>query len=273
MDYSTGNINFIGSVYISGDVKSGFTVKAQDDVEIDGIVEDAVIEAGGKVLLKSGFVGSGEGKITAEGKVIVKFCENEVIISGDDVIIGDFVMHSTINTKGSLVVTENKGLIVGGDIFALKGVEAKIIGNQNFTQTQIYVGIDKEINEKITEKRSTLLKNNENKTEIDKAILLLMKRKLLKKKLSKDKKDLLKKLEEVKEKLNKDEIQINLEIKELYNQLEEYKTSLVTVSDVVYPGTSITIFDIKTAVMEAIKDVKYKYSDQGIIVLSRTEET
>jgi uncharacterized protein (DUF342 family) len=42
-------------VFIGGDVKSGFSVKTKNDVEVGGVVEDAVIEAGGNVTLKAGF--------------------------------------------------------------------------------------------------------------------------------------------------------------------------------------------------------------------------
>ena len=51
VDYNTGNIDYVGSIVVKGDVKSGFEVKVEGDVDIWGVVEDAKIEAGGKVLL------------------------------------------------------------------------------------------------------------------------------------------------------------------------------------------------------------------------------
>jgi len=271
VDFSTGNVEYIGSVIVNGDVKSGFSVKAKNDIEVNGTVEDAVIEAGGNVLLKTGFVGRGEGKIIAEGKVMIKFCENENIISGDDIIIGEYLMHSNIQTKGKLIVTEQKGIIVGGEIFAIKGVEANIIGNQNYTPTKIFVGIDKEIKEKISEKKSFLMKNLDSKKEVEKATRMLMRRKLIKKELPKDKKGLFDKLKQAKEKIEKEEKILISEIENSEKELAKFKDSIVKVLGVIYPGTSITIFNKQTEVNEALKNVFYKYTEKEILAVDLSE--
>ena len=271
VDFSTGNIDYIGSVIINGDVKSGFSVKAKNDVEVNGIVEDAIIEAGGNVLLKTGFVGRGEGKIIAEGKVMAKFCENENIISEDDIIIGEYLMHSNIQTKGKLIVTEQKGIIVGGEIFAIKGVEANIIGNQNYALTKIFVGINKEIKEKINEKKSLLMKNLDSEKEVEKATHMLMRRKLIKKELPEDKKELFDKLKQVKEKIEKEKNELISEWKNIEKELEKFKDGIVKVFDVVYPGTSITIFNKQIEVNEALKNVFYKYTEKEILAVDLSD--
>jgi len=271
VDFSTGNVDYIGSVIVNGDVRSGFYVKAKNDIEVNGIVEDAVIEAGGNVLIKTGFVGRGEGKIIAEGKVMIKFCENENIISGDDIIIGEYLMHSNIQTKGKLNVTEQKGIIVGGEIFAIKGVEANIIGNKNYTPTKIFVGINKEIKEKINEKKSFLMKNLDSKKEVEKATHMLMRRKLIKKELPENKKGLFDKLKQVKEKIEKEEKILISEIENSEKELVKFKDSIVKVLGVVYPGTSITIFNKQTEVNEAFKNVFYKYTEKEILAVDLSE--
>ncbi len=271
VDFSTGNIDYIGSVIVNGDVKSGFSVKAKNDIEVNGIVEDAVIEAGGNVLLKTGFVGRGDGKIFAVGKVMIKFCENESIISEDDIIIGEYLMHSNIQTKGKLNVTEQKGKIVGGEIFAIKGVEANIIGNQNYTPTKIFVGINKEIKEKINEKKSLLIKNLDREKEVEKATRMLMRRKLIKKELPEDKKELFDKLKQVKEDIEKERNKLISGIENLEKELVKFKDGIVKVFDVVYPGTSITIFNKQMEVNEALKNVFYKYTEKEILAVDLSE--
>ena len=265
VDFSTGNINYIGSVIISGDVKSGFRVKAKNDIEVNGIVEDAVIEAGGNVLLKGGFVGRGEGKIIAKGNVMIKFCENESIISDGDVTIGEYVMHSNIQTKGKLIVTEQKGLVVGGEIFAIRGVEAKIIGNKNYTPTKIFVGINKEIKEKIDEIKSLLAKNIDDEKEVEKSIYMLMQRKLMKKDLTKSKKAIFDKLNQVKEKIEKEKNELISKIENLEKELEKFKSAVVKIFDVVYPGTSIYIYNKHIEVSDSLKSVFYKYTAKEIL--------
>ena len=52
VDYHTGNIEFKGSVIIMGDVKSDFSVRANGDIQVGGVVEDAQLYADGNILLK-----------------------------------------------------------------------------------------------------------------------------------------------------------------------------------------------------------------------------
>ena len=53
VDYSTGNIKFVGSLAIAGDVKAGFKVNVTGDLQVDGVVEDAEIEVAGNALILS----------------------------------------------------------------------------------------------------------------------------------------------------------------------------------------------------------------------------
>ena len=265
VDFSTGNIDFLGSILIKGDIKSGFKVKAQNDVEVQGIVEDAEIDSGGDVLLKTGFVGKGDGKITAKGKIMAKFCDNQSLSSNDDIIVGEYLMHSNVETKGKVIVTDQTGLIVGGEIYALKGIEAKVIGNQNYAPTKLFVGINIEIKEKIKDCKDQLSMNIENKEEIEKATMLLMKRKLLNKELPPDKKELLDELNNVKGKLDKEEKEIQYEIEKLNEKLVQFKDSVVMIYDVVYPGVSVMIYNKQLEVNEGLKEIVYKYTEKEIL--------
>ncbi|GAI26403.1 unnamed protein product, partial [marine sediment metagenome] len=84
VDYSTGNIKFIGSLIIAKDVKSGFKVNVSGDLEVGGVVEDAEVEAGGNALIKKGFIGRGQGLIKTGGDLTIKFAQNQNIICDGD---------------------------------------------------------------------------------------------------------------------------------------------------------------------------------------------
>ncbi|MDN5337963.1 MAG: uncharacterized protein PWQ20_1033 [Thermotogaceae bacterium] len=49
IDYSTGNINFPGDISIDGNVRDGFTVKAEGNIHINGIIEAATVVAKGDI--------------------------------------------------------------------------------------------------------------------------------------------------------------------------------------------------------------------------------
>ena len=101
VDNSTGNINFIGSVYIRGNVLSGFTVEAGGDVEVFGVVEGATIKAGGNIILRRGMTGNNKGVLIAGGDIIANFIENSTAEAVND-IKAESIMHSNIKCGNRL---------------------------------------------------------------------------------------------------------------------------------------------------------------------------
>ncbi len=88
VDFQTGNIDYVGSLLIKGDVKSGFEVRSENDVQIEGLMEDAKVISGDSVVIKKGLAGKGKGIIEAKGDVILKFCENQTIKAKGNIIVG-----------------------------------------------------------------------------------------------------------------------------------------------------------------------------------------
>ena len=73
----TGNINFLGSVYVGGTVLSGFEIKASGNVEIQGGIQKASVEAEGDIVVRSGIHG---GKVeSTSGSVLAKFIQDAEI--------------------------------------------------------------------------------------------------------------------------------------------------------------------------------------------------
>jgi len=265
VDFATGNIDFSGSIFVNGDVKSGFSIKAKENVQVNGVVEDAVIEAGGEVLLKTGFIGRGEGQITATGEVHAKFCENEAITSESDIHISEYAMHSKIKTKGTLFVVDKTGLIVGGEAFAVKGIEAKVVGNENYTPTALFAGVDSQVDEKLKITTARLAKHIENLKNIDKILHKFSRRQLVKKDLPEDKKNLVEKLIQIKKEQEEERKNAAAEIEKLEEKIREFKKALVKVFGVVYPGTTVTIYNRRIAVNKPLKAVYFRYTVDEVV--------
>lgn len=135
VDYSTGNVNFQGSVRIGGNVLPGFTVKATQDVEIGGVVEGASIEAGGKVSVKGGV--RQHSVITAHGDVTVKFVDSESsITTRANLVVVESGMHSNL-TAGLAIKVGRK--LIGGTAQAGEYVSAEQIGVAGGTHTYLDV--------------------------------------------------------------------------------------------------------------------------------------
>ncbi|MDD4803246.1 MAG: FapA family protein [Syntrophomonas sp.] len=142
VDYSTGNIDFIGSVLIRGNINSGFVVKAQGDIEVGGYVEGAEVEAGGNILIKGGIKSGNKGFVRAGESITARFIENSRVEAGRNVIVKEAIMQSFVSAGDSIKVSDKKATIVGGIVQATQMVEAKVIGSPLATRTIIEVGVN-----------------------------------------------------------------------------------------------------------------------------------
>jgi len=138
-DTRIGNIDFDGSVIITGSVRSGYTIKATDGINVGGCVESAKLIAGGNVEVKGGMQGSGRGMIEAGGSVTIMYVEQGAIVADGSVKV-DVSIHSRIETGGSLHATGRRGAIIGGHAAVAGDVFANYLGAVSNTRTEVVVG-------------------------------------------------------------------------------------------------------------------------------------
>ncbi|MCF6147338.1 MAG: DUF342 domain-containing protein [Candidatus Kuenenia sp.] len=141
VDFSVGNITYKGSVVVKGNVKSGFCLNVDGNLEIGGTVEDAVINTNGNVLIKGGFVGSGKGIINSKGRVMIGFSRNQTIIAEEVKILREAI-DCSIFAKNSVEVKGGRLSITGGQTTAGQIIEVETLGSRSETFTEIEVGID-----------------------------------------------------------------------------------------------------------------------------------
>ena len=141
IDNSTGNIRFIGSVYIRGRVCEGFTVKATENISVGEVIEDAQVSAGGSIKVTGGIKGGASGCVSASEGISSPFIENMKVETEGD-ICTHVLINSDVNCKGKLTVTGGKGCILGG-ICRAREIEASQIGNNVNVPTVVEIsGID-----------------------------------------------------------------------------------------------------------------------------------
>lgn len=141
VDLSVGNIQFIGTVIVRGNVQSGISIEAGGDLEIFGSVEAATLIAGRNIILHRGFQGRNKGRIQGEGNLSARFLENAKVEIKGDIVVGEAIMHCQVSAGKSIVVG-GKGLLVGGLIQAGEEVRARVIGSSFCTATEIEVGVN-----------------------------------------------------------------------------------------------------------------------------------
>lgn len=141
VDNASGNIDFTGDVLIKGDVREGFSVKAEGNITIKGTAEGATIVSASNVIIERGMTGGGKGVIRASGDIRCKFLENCTASARGD-IYADQVMYSELSSGGSLYIAGKKGSVTGGKLIAGKAINANVIGaaNNSCLKTDIEIG-------------------------------------------------------------------------------------------------------------------------------------
>lgn len=171
---STGNISFTGNVIVKGNVLSGFIVEAGGNVEVWGVVEGAVIRAGGNIVLRRGMQGLGKGILESGGDIVARYIENSIIIAKGN-ITSEAIMHSNVKCGNKLELTGKKGLLVGGISRVGKEISAKVIGSYMATVTEVEVGVDPSLKERYKEVREDIRLMEEDLKKADQAIAVLKK--------------------------------------------------------------------------------------------------
>lgn len=161
VDFKTGDIDFVGSVGVSGNVMKNFRVFARDNIEISGdVLGGSVHSKTGSVSLKGLVLGPGVSSpvgvsdscdsrmlkdmvetvsASIEAKTTIRLfrAEGARLEAGGDIHIFGEVLNSIIRTKGRLMMP--KGRVLGGVIYSVLGIEAGSIGSVRESKTVIHL--------------------------------------------------------------------------------------------------------------------------------------
>lgn len=251
---STGDIDFPGSIVINGNVMSGYKVICKGDVEVIGVVEGAIIEAGGNVTLHRGVQGMSNSHIKAGGNVMARYIENAEVISGG-MIHSEAILHSNVSAKGDIKVEGKKGMISGGSVRSGTEISANTLGSHMGTATNIEVGIDPLVWEEYNELLKEVPKIKKEAEKLEQVIILLNKKKEIEGDLDEQKKAMY--ISATRNKIfltNK----INISEKrlvELKEEAEKRNDGKIKCRNTVYPGVRITIGTSKYFVRDELKYV------------------
>jgi len=267
VDYRTGNIDFIGTVVIRGNVLTGFRIKASGDVRVIGGVEGAEIETEGSIEITGGVMAGDKGYLKAGKNIKLSFVQDGRLIAGDTITVTQSIMHSQLKAGKSVVCTGAKGLIVGGTIQAGERVTARTIGNSMSTATTIEVGVRPEMRGELQELRTSLRQLIDSLDKTEKALGLLDQL-ALSGQLSEDKMALRIKLNATKRNTS-DQISDNRErIFEIEKTLEETDVARVDVANTCYGGTKIVIGRYTRFVKDSTSRISFRLQEGEVAMVS-----
>ncbi|MBN1646528.1 MAG: DUF342 domain-containing protein [Spirochaetales bacterium] len=157
VNYSTGNIRFPGDVVIHGAVQDGFHIFSGGSVHSDDTLDVTEVIARKDVHVAGGIVGKKESVLRAGGEISAKFISRCHIRCKEKIEVSDSIYNSEIFTLDRLIMGD-KGKIIGGQVYAINGIEVFQLGTMAESDTFLCVGKDfvvesklDQVNEKLGE--------------------------------------------------------------------------------------------------------------------------
>jgi len=141
VDFSTGNIQFNGSVFIGGDVRSGFRVEATGSIVIGGTVEAATVYSeNGDITISAGVLGRGKCTIFTGKNLRCLFLQDATVGTEGDLQVDRYIINCMISAKGKIELSKAASLIRGGKVNSTKSIFTGSIGTDKNISTEVIVG-------------------------------------------------------------------------------------------------------------------------------------
>lgn len=138
IDFSTGNIDFAGSVAVAGAIRPGFVVRAKNDLRVAKLIEGAEIGCGGDLFATGGMVGQGRGTLTVGHDARLPYLDSVKGLIG-----GDLIVEREINDCRLIVGNDLRcpnGAILGGEVVVTGSLIVKVLGSQGWSPTTVMLG-------------------------------------------------------------------------------------------------------------------------------------
>ncbi|HEB61414.1 MAG TPA: DUF342 domain-containing protein, partial [Phycisphaeraceae bacterium] len=127
VDFSTGNIEFAGTLTVNRGIRDGFKVVIDGDLTVFGLIEAAIVETTGNATFKQGMAGRDKGTIAIGRNLEANYLD---CVKGS--VSGDLVVHREI-VNSDLSVGRNliapNAAIIGGSIRVAGSVNARCVGS------------------------------------------------------------------------------------------------------------------------------------------------
>lgn len=251
----TGNIDFDGSITISGIVQTGYSVTATKDISILGEMglsgTKLITSKNGDIFIKGGLFGQGQSTVKAGKNIFIKHANDCILEAKADINIGYYSIGSTLRARNVLA---DNGKIIGGKTEAKGKVVAAILGNRMERKTFIHV-----------EGFSRWLLEEQLEDKLQKYKLELADYETLKKRIEAYENSSLSKNEEAQLIYMEEELEAQLskitelddECKYMANLLEVKGEGEVTIKEMAYPETYIEIKHARKRITSSVVGTYY----------------
>lgn len=245
VDYSTGNIDFPGTIIVEEKIGDGFSLTTSGSIIIRNSVGKAFLKAKGDIVLSGGFMGRGEGYIESEGNIYAKFVEQGKLTAQGSIFVEEAVMHSELSAKDFIRVVGGRGEVIGGTVIAGNSLTCAKLGAVVETKTKVAIGTPPELLDELNRMKKEIA---DKEITLHKVQLTLTKlvEKSQKKELTIEEKETIAKLKDANEKFTK---VLEAQSKQFETALGSYEPNpeaFVDVEREVFPGVDLSFGAGKT---------------------------
>lgn len=250
VDLSSGNIDFVGTVEVTGDVQSGMKIKASGDVIIHGVLESAEVEAGNDIVVLGGIVGqmpvaaardeaerkAAGAHVHAHANVRARHVKNAVILAEQSVFIDEVAVQCDITAIDQVVIGKEggrKGHVLGGVVRATKGIVAECLGGLGTGETRLLIGVNPLTQKALDAMKAAIAARTKERDDLEKVVKLLQNRSDRREILDKARLTLERTLEELES--------VTADAQALEGELKEAESATVVVKHAVFPGVVVGI--------------------------------
>jgi len=254
----TGNILFLGTVIVRGNVEDGFSVKAAGNIEVFGSVGKCLIDAEGDIVVHQGIAAKTEGKIRCGKSLYSKFIEHAHVDAGEYVVVTDGIVHSHVDANRMILCQGKRAQIVGGVLRASEEINSKILGSVAGTETLLEVGYDPRSKERLVALEEAKKPVEKMLEEVELNIKTLENLQKVQKKLPPEKAQYLTEQSEKRSELLRQLEEVTREIGSINAHLAALNTiGKISASERVYPGVKLTIKSATLPVRIEFKSVTF----------------
>jgi uncharacterized protein (DUF342 family) len=244
--YGTGNIIFPGDVMIEGPVSDGFKIYSGGSITIKQTFDVTDVVAKGDLNVAGGIIGRGAALVKAGGAVRTKFIENCRLAARKTIIVNSGIINSSVFTLENIDLGE-KGMILGGEAYAVHGIKAGGIGKKTGKAPRIHCGID------FTAQQEK--EKNNNQLRILAAKLARLREMMAAPEGSADQRE---KMEELLHRLEAEQQKAAARVSDLLGQINADENAAVEVLGEIVAGTLIEICQIALFVTEPLRKVRIR---------------
>lgn len=252
--YHTGHIVFPGDVIIEGAIGDGFRVWSGANIHCKATMDAYDVNAKKDLICDQGIIGRRKAQVRVGGELRAKFIQNCHVAVRGDIHVQSAIVNSRVYTLGKVDLGD-KGVFMGGEVFAVHGIKAFRLGNQAHQSTVIHAGTDFTVQQRLDQANEKLrllaLRSQRAKEESGNApnsqLELLLAR------------------------IAHAENDLRVLISQLLTSLDADEGASVEVSSEVYPGTVIEICRVSIVVDELLTACRFRLDKTaGRIVMEKT---